>query len=78
MGELVFYVSFLAVSWVGLQCMVFAYPGHTHLLILKEKKGSRNSDCMIVDYLSNESQSLLFILFDVLLYEMEGNPSQSV
>ena len=24
---------FLTVLWVGLQCMIVAFPGHTHLLI---------------------------------------------
>ena len=26
---------FLTVPWVGLQCVIVAFPGHTHLLFLK-------------------------------------------
>ena len=28
---------FLAVSWVGLQCVVMAFPDHTHILFLLER-----------------------------------------
>ena len=45
---LLMYCLFLTVLWVGMQCTIVAFPGHSHLLFsIDLAKEEREKDCLV-------------------------------